>query len=217
MTRLPTPLEIRTFRLAAGLTQAAAAALVYRTSRIWQMWEAGDRPIDLGLWELVNIKVKRSARACPLHIEFMPDRREDRAATLTGIRNAIKAAVRQNRPRTFNQEQLAMMLIELAKNTFDHSTGIGILDMQFPDAGRPMLVTYRDTGAPFEWNTETGVSSKAGNGVNMGLGLSFVRQSAAAAGFELSIARVNDATEFRIALPQQARFAPALNDNRLPA
>jgi hypothetical protein len=60
------------------------------------------------------------------------------------------------------------------------------------------MVTYKDTGDAFDWNTEAGVSSKAGNGINLGLGLSFVRQGAAAGGFELTVSRLDDATEFRI-------------------
>jgi anti-sigma regulatory factor (Ser/Thr protein kinase) len=201
--RRPTPVEIRATRLAAGLSQPAAAALVHRTGRMWSMWETSpDHQIDLACWELFNIKVERERAASTVeraHVEFNPDRSLPREKALEGIRRTIKDAVRQNRPRTFNQEQLTLMLMELVKNTFDHSTGTGILDMQLPGVDRPLVVTYKDTGEAFDWKTETGVSSKAGNGVNMGLGLSFVRQSASDGGFEVMVARLSDATEFRIA------------------
>jgi len=54
--RNPLPDEIRAAREAAGLTQTAAAALVYSTLRAWQWWESGDRAMHPGLWELWRIK-----------------------------------------------------------------------------------------------------------------------------------------------------------------
>jgi DNA-binding transcriptional regulator YiaG len=53
----PLPTDIRAAREAAGLTQAGAAALLYKTTRVWQMWEAGDRGMDPAFWELFRIKV----------------------------------------------------------------------------------------------------------------------------------------------------------------
>ena len=56
----PTPADIRAARLAAGHTQAQAAALVYRTdSARWREWERGaptGRVIDMAVWELYLIK-----------------------------------------------------------------------------------------------------------------------------------------------------------------
>ncbi|KWU26391.1 hypothetical protein AS149_25725 [Burkholderia cenocepacia] len=57
----PAPTAIRTAREAAGLTQTAAAALLYKTLRVWQMWEAGDRRMDPALWELFLIKLDARA------------------------------------------------------------------------------------------------------------------------------------------------------------
>lgn len=48
----PAPAAIRSARLAAGLTQTQAAALVHVTCRAWQQWEAGDRRMSPALWEL---------------------------------------------------------------------------------------------------------------------------------------------------------------------
>jgi len=52
----PTPEQVRAARTAAGLSTAAASALVHRTQRNWQQWEAGTRSMDAALWELFTIK-----------------------------------------------------------------------------------------------------------------------------------------------------------------
>ncbi len=53
----PTPEQIKAAREAAGLTQTAAGALVHSSLRTWQQWEAGDRKMHPGLWELFCLKV----------------------------------------------------------------------------------------------------------------------------------------------------------------
>ncbi|WP_086642903.1 DNA-binding transcriptional regulator [Acetobacter sp. DsW_063] len=62
MTTTPTPDEIRARRLAIGLTQTEAAELIYSRMRSWQNWEAGERTMHPGLWELFCLK---SATANP--------------------------------------------------------------------------------------------------------------------------------------------------------
>lgn len=55
----PKPAEIKAAREDAGLTQTAAAELVYSTLRTWQDWEAeGDtnRRMHPAIWELWQIK-----------------------------------------------------------------------------------------------------------------------------------------------------------------
>lgn len=52
----PQPTSVRAARVAAGLTQSEAGALVYRTARNWQQWESGERPMDPGLWLLFQIR-----------------------------------------------------------------------------------------------------------------------------------------------------------------
>ena len=57
----PTPGDVRAARLAVGLTQAAAAALVHRPdSSRWREWERSPGPlarvIDPAVWELYLIK-----------------------------------------------------------------------------------------------------------------------------------------------------------------
>ncbi len=58
--RNPVPEEIKAARETAGLTQTEAAALLYKTARVWQMWEAGDRRMDPAFWELFRIKLAAS-------------------------------------------------------------------------------------------------------------------------------------------------------------
>jgi DNA-binding transcriptional regulator YiaG len=53
----PNPAEILAARREAGLSQSAAAALVHSGLRTWQQWEAGDRRMHPGLWELFRLKV----------------------------------------------------------------------------------------------------------------------------------------------------------------
>ena len=55
----PDPVSIRATREAAGLSQTAAGALVHSGLRTWQQWEAGDRRMHPGLWELFLLKLSR--------------------------------------------------------------------------------------------------------------------------------------------------------------
>lgn len=52
----PTPEKIRAAREAAGLTQTAAASLLYTVCRVWQQWESGERRMHPAFWELFNRK-----------------------------------------------------------------------------------------------------------------------------------------------------------------
>jgi DNA-binding transcriptional regulator YiaG len=52
----PLPEQIKAAREVAGLSQTAAAELVYSGLRTWQQWEAGDRRMHAGLWELFRLK-----------------------------------------------------------------------------------------------------------------------------------------------------------------
>lgn len=52
----PTPEEIRSARLAAGLTQTQAAELCHRSLRGWQDAESGARALDPAPWELFLLR-----------------------------------------------------------------------------------------------------------------------------------------------------------------
>jgi DNA-binding transcriptional regulator YiaG len=58
----PTPDQVKAARASTGLSQRAAATLVYRTARNWQQWEGGERKMCPALWELFGIKSARIAR-----------------------------------------------------------------------------------------------------------------------------------------------------------
>jgi DNA-binding XRE family transcriptional regulator len=55
----PAPAQIKQARKDAGLTQTAAADLIYKSCRAWQQYEKGDRAMDLALFELFMIKVEK--------------------------------------------------------------------------------------------------------------------------------------------------------------
>jgi len=55
-SRNPTADEIAALRRRLGLTQAQAGVLVYSSERTWQQWEAADRRMHPGLWELFQRK-----------------------------------------------------------------------------------------------------------------------------------------------------------------
>jgi len=52
----PTVTAIRDARIAADLTQTEAAQTVRVSLRAWQRWEAGDRTMPPGLFELFMLK-----------------------------------------------------------------------------------------------------------------------------------------------------------------
>lgn len=53
------PEKIRAARLALGLTQKQAAAIVHSHHfKSWQRWENGEREMPLSTWELFLIKTK---------------------------------------------------------------------------------------------------------------------------------------------------------------
>lgn len=52
----PSAAQVKEARLKAGLSTEKAGALLYRTARNWQQWEAGERQMDAALWELFRIK-----------------------------------------------------------------------------------------------------------------------------------------------------------------
>jgi putative transcriptional regulator len=55
----PSPETIRAQREALGLSQAAAAAIIYSAERSWQDWESGARRMHPAFWELWMMKTER--------------------------------------------------------------------------------------------------------------------------------------------------------------
>ena len=52
----PTPADVKSARIAAGLTQTRAAAVIHKKLLAWQRYESGDRAMDAAYWELFLIK-----------------------------------------------------------------------------------------------------------------------------------------------------------------
>ncbi len=50
-----TPKAIKARRVQAGLSQTAAAALVFKTKDAWCKWESGARKMDILIWVAFNI------------------------------------------------------------------------------------------------------------------------------------------------------------------
>jgi len=132
-------------------------------------------------------------------INFTPDRRINRQFVIDEFSSSVKAIIYQDNPRSFNHEQVIKILIELAKNTYDHSNGIGILTIQLPKLSELLCISYQDTGGEFDVKSSSkfGVSKKIGNGVNYGMGLPLIVVGATGAGLHLSIQRTNNYTEFK--------------------
>lgn len=57
----PKPVSIKAAREAYG-TQSECAALIHASLRAWQQWEAGDRRMHRGLWELFLNKSTKEKR-----------------------------------------------------------------------------------------------------------------------------------------------------------
>ena len=60
---IPTPTQIRAARESAGLSQEAAAALIYKTRSAWAQWEAREgasnhRAMDRVDWEMFLLKAQ---------------------------------------------------------------------------------------------------------------------------------------------------------------
>jgi DNA-binding XRE family transcriptional regulator len=56
MIKSPAPELIKKTRNVLGYTQKEAAEMVHVSLRAWQLWEAGERKMPPGLWELCVIK-----------------------------------------------------------------------------------------------------------------------------------------------------------------
>lgn len=77
----PTDFEVQAARIAAGHTQAAAAATVFVTLSAWQRWEQGERRMPPGLRELYSLKT-----GAPMYAIYDSD-------AIYGIGESIAAAL----------------------------------------------------------------------------------------------------------------------------
>jgi DNA-binding transcriptional regulator YiaG len=56
MLKPPQPDQVKATRKTLGFTQKESAEMVHCSQRAWQLWEAGDRTMPAGIWELFVIK-----------------------------------------------------------------------------------------------------------------------------------------------------------------
>jgi len=56
MLKSPQADQVKATRKALGFTQKESAEMVHSSLRAWQLWEAGDRAMPAGIWELFVIK-----------------------------------------------------------------------------------------------------------------------------------------------------------------
>ena len=59
------PIDLRSARWAAKLSQAGAAEVVHVAAGTWHQWETGKRPLSLGLFELFLLKTGLRGVALP--------------------------------------------------------------------------------------------------------------------------------------------------------
>lgn len=129
------------------------------------------------------------------HLSFDPADYPERDAAIHTFRAPLKAMVAQGLWRHGNPHAMVYLLGELAKNTFDHSNGIGLLSL----TSWAHEITYLDTGKAFDWAywCQPGVSSKPLGAGNVGLGLAHILTRDAKVGYSLSVQRTEAGTEFK--------------------
>jgi DNA-binding transcriptional regulator YiaG len=59
MNKSPSPQKVKDARKEAGLTQTAAASLIFCNLGTWAKWESGKRKMHPAFWELFFIKTQR--------------------------------------------------------------------------------------------------------------------------------------------------------------
>lgn len=161
-----------------------------------------------------------------LFIPEKPNTPNNRQNGINAFSKSLKAFLALDTPRTFNHEQIIKVFLELAKNTYDHSNGIGIAGFNISkglSSNKLLQFVYCDTGEGICQNVrrylsssdnvelkrlaikggvvdfihkafQPGFSTKDGNGVNYGMGLTLIIQGALGCGFH--DIRLRDAHSF---------------------
>lgn len=128
MSESPTPAQIRAAREAATLTQAAASKLVHVTSRLWQMWEAGEQKMHPGFWELFNLKVTMQKNV-EIEVQGILD-----CADLARLLRMSEGTVRQHSSR--HPERLPPRIPHLVKPRWLLSTVRAWMGMEYEKSPR---------------------------------------------------------------------------------
>lgn len=142
----------------------------------------------------------------------------NRQEVLNQYSSSLKEFMAFDEPRSFNHEQIIKTLIELAKNTYDHSDGLGFTGLNINKKNNLIQCIYCDTGKGICENIreylrsipnpeldpdkagvadilykafEAGFTSKPENGINHGMGLPLVVYGAKGCGFDLTLRDAN--------------------------
>ncbi|PCJ20775.1 MAG: hypothetical protein COA96_15715 [SAR86 cluster bacterium] len=101
---------------------------------------------------------------------FIPHAHANRQEALIAFSNQLKSTFQLDSPRSFNHEHMITILIELAKNTLDHSNGIGILGIRIHSGAmnnRKIRITYCDTGEGICLHVRKFLSSNNASALNI--------------------------------------------------
>ena len=88
---------------------------------------------------------------------------------------------------TDNDNGLAMLLLEMTKNVYDHAGGKGGLRLSWSPDGACEFSLWDEGTTSFNFDRCVGNSTKVGNGINRGVGLTIIPDAAAALDFKLDV------------------------------
>ena len=145
---------------------------------------------------------------------FIPQANEaERDTVLQNIRTQLKSFLIKDYKKIFNHEQIALVIMEMVKNTLDHSKSSASLGLHFnlsPTTGKRFAFSYCEQGEGIvkslrkhislgtrkkkgggadllHWALTPGNSTKLGNGINYGLGTMIIMNGAKYGGLRLHL------------------------------
>lgn len=160
-------------------------------------------------------EAKRVRNISQCMLEVVNNGASERDAQLHSARTSLKAFFKENGGWSVNQSQLLLVLTEMIKNTLDHTEhdallGIVIqfkddvpssIDFSYCEQGPGLSKTLREKvrGMPglqargakasladlIHWALKPGNSTKKGNGINYGVGLTMITEGARSLGMSL--------------------------------
>lgn len=143
---------------------------------------------------------------------FVPKANEaERDSVLRNIRTQVKKFLNRDHAKSFIHEQIALVIMEMVKNTLDHSNSSASLGLHFnlsPRTGKRFAFSYCEQGLGIvlnlrkhvsfgtrqrkagvgdllHWALTPGNSTKFGNGINYGLGTMIIMNGAKFGGMRL--------------------------------
>lgn len=145
---------------------------------------------------------------------FVPKANEtERDDVLNKIRTQLKSFLSKDDSKIFNHEQIAIVIMEMVKNTIDHSQSCASIGLHFDfssSTGKKFAFSYCEQGDGIiknirkhislgtrkgkggvadllHWALTPGNSTKSGNGINYGLGTMIIMRGAKFGGMQLHL------------------------------